>query len=236
MLISLQSDEMVDESAFSKYSLQSAIYYILRDEGMGDYHNRKGFKFFSFSDFFPSGSLEKGKKVNFMFSSPNPEIVLHLKRGLQRTGVMYLNSSVLKVAGMELFAISSRQNAFITGSPVVLYENNKQNVYFSFRDGGNFEFFLKRIKENAEKKYRAFTGNDSFSLKGPIFDSFKFGKEVAVRLNKSGKNFLMIGTVWKMLRKEKIERNELDFYRFIIDAGIGEKNSLGFGFLNPLGA
>ncbi len=230
----MKSENPIRESSFDKYSFQSALYYILRDQGMKDYHNTKGFKFFSFSDFFPSGDMPRGGTKSVMFSSPDPEIVLNIKRGLEKSGVLYLNDSVLNITQLELYAISSRHNTFISGSPVVLYEDNTRNVYFSFERGGNFEFFLNRIRDNAEKKYRQFTGNDSFSLSEPIFDSFRLRKEVAVRLNKSGKNFLLIGTVWKILKKERISREKMDFYRFIADAGIGEKNSLGFGFLNPL--
>ncbi|MHB1492792.1 MAG: CRISPR-associated endoribonuclease Cas6 [Thermoplasmataceae archaeon] len=201
---------------------------------MKDYHDAKGFKFFSFSDFFPSGDLPKGGKKSIMFSSPDQEIVLNVKKGLERSKILYLKDSVLNVTHMELYAISSKHNTFISGSPVVLYKDNDKNLYFSFGKGGNFEFFMNRIKENAEKKYRQFTGMDSFSLSEPIFDSFQLRKEVAVRLSKSGKDFIMIGTVWKILKKERISHEKLDFYRFIADTGIGEKNSLGFGFLNPL--
>ena len=234
LLISVETEDPVAESTFDKYSFQSAIYYILRDQGMGDYHNIKGFKFFTFSDFFPSGNMPKGGKKSVLFSSPNPEIVMNLKKGLEKSKVIYLRESKLNVTRLELFAVSLRHGAFISGSPVVLYEDNDRNIYFSFERGGNFEFFLDRIRDNAEKKYRQFTGNESFNLSEPIFDSFRLRKEVAVRLSKSGTDFLLIGTVWKMLKKEKISRDKMDFYRFIVDAGIGEKNSLGFGFLNPV--
>lgn len=234
LLISLEAENPVNESTFDKYSFQSAIYYILRDQGMEDYHNIKGFKFFTFSDFFPSGNMRKGGKKSVMFSSPDPKIVLNLKKGLEKLKVIYLRESKLNVTRLELYSVSLRHRAFISGSPVVLYEDNDKNIYFSFERGGNFEFFLERIGDNAEKKYRQFTGNYSFSLSEPIFDSFRLRKEVAVKLSKSGKDFLIIGTVWKVLKKERISREKMDFYRFIVDAGIGEKNSLGFGFLNPL--
>ncbi|WP_297065841.1 CRISPR-associated endoribonuclease Cas6, partial [Thermococcus sp.] len=44
----------------------------------------------------------------------------------------------------------------------------------------------------------------------------------------------VIGSNWELLEKERIKPEERRFYRFIMDAGLGEKNSLGFGFLNPL--
>ena len=44
--------------------------------------------------------------------------------------------------------------------------------------------------------------------------------------------FLIIGSLWKNL--EKFNMDDKKFYKFILDCGLGEKNSLGFGMLNTL--
>ena len=67
-----------------------------------------------------------------------------------------------------------------------------------------------------------------------IFDKIIFGREVVVPLKKGKNKFLIIGTTWKRLEKFKYNRDERKLYRFIMDCGLGEKNSLGFGFLNPV--
>lgn len=51
---------------------------------------------------------------------------------------------------------------------------------------------------------------------------------------KKGREFLVVGTTWKLLEKIKIRKEERKFYKFIMDCGLGEKNSLGFGFINPI--
>ena len=71
-------------------------------------------------------------------------------------------------------------------------------------------------------------------MKGNIFDRLKFKKEVAVTLRMDNTEFIMIGTVWRSLEKFNINRENGDFYRFIMDCGLGEKNSMGFGFINPI--
>lgn len=56
---------------------------------------------------------------------------------------------------------------------------------------------------------------------------------MAVRVKKADKMFLIIGTLWKNL--EKFNMDDKRFYRFLMDCGLGEKNSLGFGMVNSGG-
>ena len=121
-------------------------------------------------------------------------------------------------------------NKFISATPTVLYEDNINNKYFSFKQNNDFNFFFDRLKDNAVKKYNAFYDYD-FSLDSELFSSFEFGREVSIRLNKSGNNFIIIGSLWKNL-EFSINNSNKDFYNFLFDCGLGEKNSLGFGFLN----
>ena len=58
--------------------------------------------------------------------------------------------------------------------------------------------------------------------------------EVAVRVSKGKDKFIIIGSAWYKLERFRRQRRDEQFYRFLMDAGLGEKSSLGFGFLNPL--
>jgi len=84
------------------------------------------------------------------------------------------------------------------------------------------------------KKYQIYYNDPEFQLSGKIFDTIEFRKEVAVHNRKQGKEFIHIGTLWKKLEKEYINKEERRFYHFIMESGLGEKNSMGFGFLNPI--
>jgi CRISPR-associated endoribonuclease Cas6 len=72
-----------------------------------------------------------------------------------------------------------------------------------------------------------------YDFDGNLFDSFQFDREVAVRVKKTNKMFLVIGSLWKNL--EKFNMDDKNFYNFIMDCGLGEKNSLGFGMINTVG-
>lgn len=55
-----------------------------------------------------------------------------------------------------------------------------------------------------------------------------------MKVVKNGVPFPVIGSNWELLEKERIKPEERKFYRFLMDVGLGEKNSLGFGFVNPI--
>ena len=93
---------------------------------------------------------------------------------------------------------------------------------------------MERIKDNAIKKYKQFTGKNPIFLEGPLFDTIKLKKEVSVKINHRGGDFFIIGSLWEKLGIYEGKKIDYNFYRFIMECGIGEKNSLGFGFLNPV--
>ncbi|OQX22254.1 MAG: hypothetical protein BWK75_01255 [Candidatus Altiarchaeales archaeon A3] len=68
-----------------------------------------------------------------------------------------------------------------------------------------------------------------------------YKKQVAVHMKKAQKEFLILGTTWEFeINLFKLQDNNLyntklnKFYNFIMDCGLGEKNSLGFGFVNTM--
>ena len=111
-----------------------------------------------------------------------------------------------------------------------MFKDNKINRYYSFKQNPDFNFFLNRVKDNSIKKYNAFY-DDEFELNGNLFSSFEFVREVSIRIKKNGNSFIVIGSLWRDLEVNLTKDNK-KFYKFLFDTGLGEKNSLGFGFLN----
>jgi len=218
----------------NKHAVQGFIYNMLKGTPYGERHDEPRFKFFTFSDFF----MDREGSVNLLISSPDGEFIKALAEKLNEREKVYIGKNELKIAGFKRFRLPLRE-AFQTGSPVVLYRNADKNEYFKLHAHRDLHFFLQRLKENAEKKYIAFYGEE-FHLEGPLFDRVipkmrRNGKlDVYIKVVKNGTPFPVIGSNWELLERTKIPRNERRFYRFLMDAGLGEKNSLGFGFLNPI--
>jgi len=218
----------------NKHSTQGFIYRMLRGSEYEKRHDEPHFKFFTFSDFF----TDSAGRPTLLISSPEKGFINTLYSAIRERETVYIGRNELRVSEVKRFNLPLRK-AFQTGSPIVLYKNAGENEYFKLHQHRDLRFFLQRLKENAEKKYEAFYGED-FLLEGPIFDRLipklrSNGKlDVYVKVVKNGVPFPVIGSNWELLEKERIKPEERHFYRFIMDAGLGEKNSLGFGFLNPI--
>lgn len=215
-----------------KHSIQGLIYSLLRDTEYDGYHDSKRFKFFTFSDIFPIGDFTPVENKNLLISSPDERLIRSIEDSLKGRDILKLGNYDIKIQGHKSINLRLK-NRFISASPIVLYKDNKRDLYFSFRRDKDLNFFLERLKENAINKYNAFYSTD-FNLEENIFDRLKFKKEVAVKLRKKDKEFIIIGNVWRLLEKFRISEENRKFYSFIMDCGLGEKNSLGFGFINPL--
>ena len=227
-MIELISKENFSYNEINKHSIQGFLYSPFKLE-YPDFHDTKGFKFFCFSDVFPTNDYKEGEKKNLIVSSPD------------KSFIQFLNSKLCgeKMIAGHPFKIEARiikvpfKRIWITGSPIVLYKDNKNNIYYSFERDKDLLFFLDRIKDNALKKYNAFY-NENLTLDGSIFDKLVFNKEVVINTIKRGNEFIIIGSMWKNLEKEYVSQNYKKFYSFLMETGLGEKNSMGFGFINPI--
>jgi len=215
LLISLISQQDFNYNIINQHHIQSFIYESLRETPYNALHHHKNFKFFSFSSIFPiKDEIKAGDTIKFIISSPDKFFISFLKDNIPdsiRLG--NLRFSLKKIKSYE----ERLRNEFITSSPVIL-QIDKNYYYTSKR--GSLELFLKRLTENALKKYNIFYKED-FSLEF-IFDSLTFLRDAVVKI-----------THWKF-KKLFYPKSEIKFYRFIMDCGLGEKNSLGFGFINPI--
>ncbi len=174
--------------------------------------------------------------TTLIISSPISELIRIIQDWMRSRSKLVIDGQSYDIENVRAVNLQPT-GVFESGSPVTLYRDSHSGEYFSFRRDGDINFFLERLTENALKKYEAFTGKKVI-LKGPIFDEVQLRKEVAVSVRKRTDHgmyseFIVIGSVWKSLVKYDIEEN-WDFYRFLMDVGLGEKNSLGFGFINPV--
>lgn len=211
----------------NKFMIQGFFYNcFLKSEKLKEWHEKRGFKFFCFSDVF-----EKNEIYTLLFSSPIKGVVKEVRDILKKLRFFYLGFKLFKIEKIKSLQLKvGKKIVWETGSPIVIYFKNKP---FSFYKDKEYAKFFERIKENAVKKYSIFSGK-TIVLRDSIFDQAVFRKSVAIPLKGKGKEFIIFGSCWKKLTKDYIEKDERKFYEFLLDCGLGEKNSLGFGFLNPI--
>lgn len=219
----------INYSEIDRYAIQGFIYSILKNSDFESLHDTLGFKFFNFSNIFPVEDFKKNSLKKLIISSPNEKLIKTIYNNLKSVESFYLKNYKMELLKVSILRYETCSK-FISATPIVLFEDNSKNRYFSFKQNADFNFFFDRLKDNALKKYNAFNNSD-FSLDSDLFTNFEFSREVSVRLEKKGNRFIVIGTLWKNLEFNLTSKNK-DFYNFLFENGLGEKNSLGFGFLN----
>ena len=231
ILLKFKAEDSIKYDYINKHTLQGLIYSLLNNTPFENYHNMKGFKYFCFSNIFPVSNLKKGESKSIIISSPKQGFITTLSKELKNKDYFYLGKYKMEIEQIKVFQPKFNRR-FITSTPIVLFENNVNNHYYSLKNSNDFSFFLERVKDNALKKYNSYYG-ENYHFDGNIFDRFEYNREVAIRVKKEDKMFIIIGTLWKNL--EKFNMDNKKFYNFIMDCGLGEKNSLGFGMVNPMG-
>lgn len=231
LIIKFIPEEDSNYDSVNKHTIQGFIYSLLHNSGYSNYHDLKGFKYFSFSNIFPVSDFKKGETKNLIITSPKQGFIRSLDDSLKARDHFYLGKHLMAKEEVKKFKPHLKRH-FITSTPIVLYEQNRKNRYYSINKTNDFYFFLDRLKDNALKKYNAYF-DLNYDFDGNLFDRFQFDKEVAVRVKKADKMFIIIGSLWKNL--EKFNMDDKQFYTFIMDCGLGEKNSLGFGMINTSG-
>ncbi len=233
ILISMKTRENFVYNEINQYFIQSFIWNLLRDTGYSGMHDKPNFKFFSFSNIFPVSDFKENEEKQFIISSPDKQFIEILAEKLGNIKQFRLGIHEFEMNNVKKFSATLSQN-WQTATPIVLYENNNANRYYSVKRNPDLGFFLERLKDNALKKYNIFY-NENLNFEEPLFDRMFFKKQVAVHLRKAQKEFLILGTIWKFeINLLRCNNEKRKFYNFIMDCGLGEKNSLGFGFVNTI--
>ncbi len=244
-------DFFYDKNYFHK--LQGFVYSLLKDTPLSILHDKKGYKFFTFSNIFPlpkEGLDVKNEELKkLIISSPSSIFIKileeKLKEKMEKKEKIHIGEMEFEIEKVKVFRIKLRNNLrLISATPIIIripeknYEKYKipkefrKKRYVYWRPQYSFEAFVKQLEENLIKKYKEFY-KENFQIDG-IFEGFKFLKGPIVNhVIINGKEQIFVGSLWEFwfsyLSKEKKKLLE-----FGIDCGFGERNSLGFGFINIL--
>ncbi|MEM3399748.1 MAG: CRISPR-associated endoribonuclease Cas6 [Candidatus Micrarchaeia archaeon] len=247
LLVKLEAAKDCSSDLLYHHKLQGFIYSLLRNTEHEKLHDKKGYKFFCFSNIFPTRDMKKGEKAHLIVSSPNDEFVKTLwKQILQRirTTIHIGDNSYNILSARMLQPHLPRSFSFITGTPIIIripnyrYGNygikaEKPYKYVYWKPKHSFEAFIKQLEENLIKKYNEF--NNTCMERMPIFERFIFKKTVCNHIIINGKEVKVFGSVWQFMfdgASRNPEKRKL--LRFALDTGLGELNSLGFGFVNVI--
>ena len=219
--------------------IQGFIYSFLRNSSFNQLHDKKGYKFFCFSNIFKSSN----SKYFLIISSPNKELLDHIYEQLNKIagnhtpiyiGSLFRLTKVTKIPERNLiFPLKIvTQSPIIIRIPLKKYHGNTIHdaLYRSvfWRSGHPIDLFVNALESNMRKKYAEFTG---LQVKRQIFEQYEFKKQVSTKIEQKVSKIPVIGSLWEIVFSPRISS---DVQKFVLDCGLGERNSLGFGFVNPI--
>jgi CRISPR-associated endoribonuclease Cas6 len=227
------------------HKLQGFIYSLLDGTPYIKLHDRKGYKFFCFSNIFPPNDAKAGAARSLLISSPDVGLINALEKSLKELQEEGEPANVGEMS-FKIDSISRlnpnivRSCTLITGTPIVIripkenYEKYgikppKDYDYVYWRKNYSFEAFIKQLEDNLFKKYREFYGTPLEEF--PIFEQFVFKKQVCNHVLLGGKEVRVFGSIWEF-SFSYLDGKKREVLQFGLDAGFGEENSLGFGFMN----
>lgn len=218
--------------------LQGALYHCLGEDGAfyhddGFRYQKRSFKMFCFSRLVgkavfdkESGFLRFDGAIKLIVTSPSEDFCSSLASGLLRNGIIYVGGQRLLVSSLQTSDVRLESEVINvrTLSPVVAYatmirySGEKYTCYFAPGDPD----FESIVSDNLRRKYLAFTGIDVDSI-APL---------KVVPLGRPRLSVVTFkGTVIKGYTCRLHLEGPTPLLQMALDAGLGSKNSQGFGCL-----
>jgi len=236
------------------HSLQGFVYRLLKHAGYVGVHDAQGYKFFSFSNIYPPRDAAVGERRSLIIASPDPGMVVAMKTATKRLhpdGQIRIGKSEWAVRGLELVGPRiGRSGCVKTGTPIVIRIPKDRYTAYGIKPDKDYEYlywrpplplaaFRKQIEDNLYKKYRDYYGRTGAEMEGrgrredesTILEEIQFRKQVCNHILINGSEVKVIGTLWEFHFKH-LDGEKREIVKFGVDAGFGEMNSLGFGFMN----
>lgn len=223
------------------HKIQGFIYDNLYGSFFGDLHDKKGSKYFCFSNIFPIGDIKQGDEIGIIISSPVDSLLDILAKRislLDKINIGNYSFSLVRIKKFNLL-IKNKLN-LISSTPIIIripkfkyeeYGIKSDRPYEYWRKEIGMDKFINAIEQNLIKKYEQFYGY-SIDIK-QIFESFELVKGVSLPIEINGVSHKLFGSIWKF-STIYINKNYIDLFRFMSDVGLGEMNTLGFGMLNKV--
>lgn len=234
------------------YNLQGFIYNLIKNTEYAYVHDKAGFKFFCFSNLIPITSpILRGEIRTVIISSPDRNFISVLHENMEKLdGPIKIGSMKFMINSLQKLKGKAPENGsytMISGTPILIriprekYEKYDikaplNHKYLYWRADHPLELFISQLWDNLRRKYNEyfkteaadsslFCHIDPFSIFGELI----FKKQISTKLFVKNTEQTVIGTTWEFLFEGQKYR---DMIQFALDVGLGERNSMGFGFMN----
>lgn len=245
ILLRLRSKNDQKDISLEYHKLQGFVYNLLMESGYPLLHDKKGYKPFCFSNIFPYGDMKEGDLRHFIIASPGSSIIESVNAYLEKreNQPIYIGDCAFDLDGWKIMKtqLTKEKVRISTATPILLRipsynydlyrvpQEERKPRYIYWRPQISFEAFIKQLTENLIKKYNEFYGSAIETF--PLFQEFLFRKMVHTRYIIEGRSYGAAGSMWEF-SWSYMDDTQRRIIEFGLDAGFGERNSMGFGFVN----
>ena len=190
-------------------------------------HERKGYKFYNFGNFYPTEKekvYKKGNSYQFRLRSPDEAFVDNLSKTLRQNidNPNFLTVEVTKRAVKQFFV-----SELYSATPVVVTAD--KGVFWTMERDGDILKLQRLLHDNLEKKYFDFYG-EKLKVEQNFVQLLEIKNRVpqSIWASKNKKSFKFFGNKFRIVPNEDEVSQKLAF--LALGCGLGEKNSFGGGF------
>jgi len=202
-------------------------YSMAQTDKQKDLHNQKGYKYYSFGNFYPiekAKIYKQGNSYQFTLRSLNEEFIktlsITLRQNINNPNFLVLQTNIRTIKN---FFISELYSA----TPVIVSVEN--GIFWTIEKDGDIIKLQKQLHDNLEKKYFNFYGEKLLPHQNFIqLLEMKNRKPQSIWTTKNSKSFRFFGNKFRIVPNEDEVSQKLAF--IALACGLGEKNSFGGGF------
>jgi CRISPR-associated endoribonuclease Cas6 len=238
LLIKLEAAKDQAYDAMYHHKVQGFIYDLIESYDPS-LHDKKGYKNFCYSNPFPFDDMKEGDIRTLIIASPDARLIEHLYKNLPKGLNIGDNSYIVR----EKKTLIPRLEAPLklkTATPVTMripkerysdygIESDKDWKYW--RPENSFEAYVKQLGDNVIKKYNSFYNTEIEEQ--AIFEQYKYVKPTCNPTIIDGKEYDVVGSIWEY-HFTHLTPQQKKLLEYALDAGIGERNTYGYGFLNVI--
>lgn len=231
------------------HKARGRIWRALRDTRFEDKHDTDESTGFCYSNPFPPGNIEEGDSRTFLVSAPQEELLTAIAEDLNNDREFNIGEMPFRVTDMSVLAPDvgepGTSGTIETGTGVVVrippwrfddYGIDPEGDDFAFwRPKYTVEPFKRQLHNNLDKKHSQFCREDlpgPTDVEGKLFDEYELLKTYALPVTVAeGETLTYVVSKWRFDYRVRDDHHRRHL-NLALDTGIGERNSLGFGFCN----
>ena len=246
--LSARTDAAYDYTYHHK--LRGRLWRALDGTDFEDAHDGNDPPGFTYSNPFPPQDMHEGDSRTLLVASPHEELLTHVARDLQNNSEVNVGEMPFRVESLSTLSPDvgepGSSGVIETGTGLLVrippWKRDEYGIEDDHGDSATFWRpehsmvpFRQQIENNLDQKHDQFCDNDlrgPSDVEGDLFDAHQLIKTFALPVTVTqGIERTMILSKWRFgytVRDEDHRRH----LNLILDAGLGERNSLGFGFMN----